>query len=419
MTSYNIESVAFGGDGVARSDGLVIFIPFTLPKETVTASIYHKKKNFAKALPKEIVEKSPYRIPPPCPSFSTCGGCQLQHASYPHQLELKKRFVEDSLTRIGKISFPVPDVTPSSSPFFYRRHISLKIQKLNENWKLCFASTKGDPLPIYSCLLFHTQNDPILDELQNTISRLDPAASFTGKLKLIKTTDGYIAAFSFEKKLPEKDEKNLRSIFSSTSLKGIYIETSDKKSITEQCPLNFTCNGLTFNYSPFSFIQNHKEQSEKIYDLILSLMKDCKKVLDIYCGIGVSSLLLAKQEKEVIGIEINPYAIEMAKENAKQNNLPSARFFCSAAEDSSEELIKEFTPDSALVNPPRTGLDIAVRQSLCFSSIRYIVYVSCHPPTLARDLAFLQAEGFVLKKLQSFDMFPQTTHVETVVSLSR
>lgn len=419
MPSCKIESVAFGGDGVARSEGLVIFIPFTLPEETVTASIYQKKKNFARGSLKEITAKSPHRITPPCSYFSKCGGCQLQHASYPHQLELKKKFVEDSLTRIGKISFPVPAVAPSSDPFSYRRHISLKIQKPNGKWQLCFASIEGDPLAIYSCLLFHTPNDSILEELQKKISKLDPLAPFFGRLKLIKIDDGYVAAFSFENSLSQKEEAAISSLYSDTSLKGLYIETPAKKSEVGHVNLSFTCNDLHFSYSPFSFVQNHKEQSEKIYELILSLLKDRKKVLDLYCGIGVSSLLLAKEDKEVIGIEINPYAIEMAKENANKNNLSTVQFFCSAAEDSSEELIKEFTPDSALVNPPRTGLDLAVRQSLCFPSIRQIVYVSCHPPTLARDLAFLQTEGFILETLQSFDMFPQTTHVETVVSLIR
>ena len=157
-----IDNVAFGGEGVARKDKLVIFTPFTLPGETVELDIYQKKSNFARAHLQKVLHPSPNRIPAPCPYFTTCGGCQLQHSSYPYQLELKKRFVEDSLMRIGKISFSIPPVTASTDPFSYRKHISLQIQCIENTWQLCFTSNTASFLPVQSCLLFHLPEDPIL-----------------------------------------------------------------------------------------------------------------------------------------------------------------------------------------------------------------------------------------------------------------
>ena len=414
-----IDNVAFGGDGVARKDKLVIFTPFTLPGEIVELEIYQKKSNFARAHLKKILQESPHRIPAPCPYFTVCGGCQLQHSSYLYQLELKKKFVEDSLARIGSISFSIPPVAPSSDPFSYRRHISLKIQCIENVWQLCFTSNTGSFLPVQSCLLFHLPEDPILTNLQKIIAKLDLTPSCEGRAKIIKTEKGYVIAFTFTRNLSKKDIALLSSAEKLPSISGITIRMPQEEIHLGDLILTFICNELTFTYSPFSFLQNHVEQSTRIYLLILSLLQDSKKVLDLYCGIGVSTLLLAQKGKEVIGIEVNPTAINLAKENAKLNNLSHVSFFCSSVEDSTVKHIASILPDAVLVNPPKTGLDPIVKEAFSHPCIKQIVYVSCHPPTLARDLAYLQTQGFTIQSIESFDMFPQTTHVETVAHLIR
>ncbi|MBS0628130.1 MAG: 23S rRNA (uracil(1939)-C(5))-methyltransferase RlmD [Verrucomicrobia bacterium] len=419
MTECLIDNVAFGGDGVARKDGLVIFAPFTLPGEVVELEIYKKKSNFANAHLQKVLKPSPHRIPAPCPYFGSCGGCALQHSSYPYQLELKKKFVEDSLSRIGKINFSIPSVVPSTDPFSYRRHISLQIEYTSNIWQLCFKDLSNRSLPINSCLLFHLPKDPILADLQKVVAKLDLIPSCEGRAKILKVDNGYVIAFTFSHNLSKKNISLLSSCKTIPSVLGIILHMPQEQIKFGDFSLTFTCHGLTFAYSPFSFLQNHAEQSSRIYLRLLSLLQDSTKILDLYCGIGVSTLLLAKAGKQVTGIEINPEAIRVAKENALLNNLSSVSFFCSSVDSSTENLMNTCLPDALLVNPPRTGLDPIVKQAFTHPCLKKIVYVSCHPPTLARDLSYLQQIGFSLQSVESFDMFPQTTHVETIACLTR
>ena len=418
MTTYEIESVAFGGEGVARDSGLVVFIPFTLPGELVEASLEQKKKRFARASLLHIVKTSKERIDPLCPYFSVCGGCQLQHASYSEQLNIKRQFVEDSLCRIGKIETTVPPLIPSSSSFAYRRHISLQIRLVNAKWSLCFTKEDGSPLPIETCHLLHDEKDPILALLQDKLALFEESFPLEGRFKLLKVKEGYAAAFMLQKNLSSQDEKLLASSFT-PFLQGLWIKTPQKMHETKALPLLFSCLNLEFFYSPFGFVQNHAEQSEKIYALAAALLKPRQKVLDLYCGLGISSLLLAKEGKKVIGIELSKESIALAKKNAKHNKIFPEEFVCSSAEDVVDKYIKSFSPDAILVNPPKTGLDGSIKDAFKDSCIKQIVYISCHPPTLARDLALLKTLGFSIEMVQSFDCFPQTTHVETVVNLIR
>ncbi len=413
-----IENVAFEGPGVGRSNGLVVFVPFTLPGELVNTSAIEQKKNFGKATLLEVVEKSPSRVNPLCPYFSFCGGCQLQHSSYDNQTILKKKFVEDSLLRIGKISFPVPPIVPSPTPLAYRRHISLQLHFIENAWKLCFTSLELKPLPIQSCVLFHEENDLILENLENSLAKFSSSMPLEGRLKIFKTLRGYIIACSLKKNISAEEERSLSNAFLETAI-GVYIQTPEKIIEKGDLELSFEYENLKFYYSPFGFVQNHPKQTENILDLIRLLLKDSKKILDLYCGIGASTLLLAKDQKEIIGVEISEESIFFAKKNSKENSLEHISFFCASAETKTKELLSSFLPDSILVNPPKTGLDKEMRKLLDFQSIKQIVYVSCHPPTLARDLSFLQTLGFTISSLQSFDCFPQTTHVETVVNLKR
>ena len=412
MTDCSINTVAFGGEGVARRDGLVIFVPFTLPGEVIQCSIHQKKTHFARAHLLQVLQKNPHRITPPCPYFSFCGGCQLQHADYSLQLELKQRFVSDSLTRIGKISFSVPPVIPSSQAFSYRRHISLKLGKIEDHWQLCFSALDGSLLPIHSCLLFHEPGDAILTHLQASFAQINPLSLCEGRVKLLKQENGYVGACTFNTKLSIQTKEQLRTLLL-PHLLSIHFQDEPEP------PLFFSSMGLSIQYSPSSFVQNHPEQSEAIYAYVVDLLQDSHKIPDLYCGIGISSLLLAKQNKKVIGIEVNSTAIQLANSNAALNNISSISFISAPAEKATKETIDSFQPDSILVNPPKTGLDPLVKEALLASPIHSIVYVSCHPPTLARDLSFFTSNGFLLQKLQSFDMFPQTTHVETVIFLTK
>lgn len=416
MTECEIQTVAFGGEGVAKVDGFVLFVPFTLPKERVQVKITEKKARFARASLEKVLEPNPHRIQPPCPYFTVCGGCQLQHADYLEQLNLKRRFVEDAFTRIGKLSFPIPPVIASSTSFGYRRHITLQLEYLENHWSLGFASQTGSFLPVNACLLFHELGDPILSHIEQALTKLP--RNLPGRLKILKKEPGYVLAFSFPYSLEEATLSFFSSLAENSLFMGVIIQTPDKQYSWKKPSLECSYSNLSFSYSPFSFIQNHAEQSEKIYLHVVSLLSSSHKILDLYCGIGVTSLLLATLGKQVLGIEINPIAISYAKENANKNGCNPDIFLCESAEKALS-YIASFEPDAILVNPPKTGVSPSVLKAIQSSLTNQIIYISCHPPTLARDAKILVDNGFALNHVQSFDMFPQTTHVETVAVFNR
>jgi len=263
MTLCPIHNIAFGGEGVGRIDELAVFVPFTLPGELAKVAVHQKKRNFARAKLLTIVEKSPDRVTPPCPYFSTCGGCQLQHASYPLQLQIKKRFIEDSLKRIGKINYPVPPVIPSEVPFAYRRHITLKLKLQNNLYTLGFTTSDGSHLSISSCLLLYTDSDtnPIIPFLQTLFSKLDPLLPLSESfVKIIKNhSDTYLISCNFSSSLPAQELQILKkSLSSHSSISGWILKTPNQLFEFGKVSPFFTHKGLTFTYSPFGFVQNQR-----------------------------------------------------------------------------------------------------------------------------------------------------------------
>jgi len=432
MTQCRIENIAFGGEGVGRVEGKALFVPFTIPGELIDVDILIHKRNFSRGRIQKILEKSPERIDPPCPYFSCCGGCQLQHMSYAKQLEIKRRFVEDSLLRIGQIKFAVPPVVPSSLPFAYRRHLSFKVKSRNQNKKILqlgFTQKDGiTHLPISSCSLFHSPEDPFISLLQTSfIASLSPSlfpVEFT--LKIVKQApQQYLLAFLFQTPIsPEAIADIKKNITKLSCLSGYLLNTPTQFLEEGNTTLCFSYQGISFLYSPLSFVQNHPEQSALLYDWVLQHNQQAQSILDLYCGIGVLTLALALQGKEAIGVELNPQAIQLAMLNGK--NVPlaplqaSPRFFCSSVESFLQTETIPFPCNAMIVNPPKTGLTPQALNLMIKKNIANLTYISCNPTTLARDLLLLQQKGgFFIQELQSFDMFPQTTHVETAVKLTR
>jgi 23S rRNA (uracil1939-C5)-methyltransferase len=424
MPICKVHNVAFGGDGVGKIDRLAVFIPFTLPGEVVEVDLLEKKKNFARAKLEKILEPSPNRVSPPCPYFSSCGGCSLQHASYDLQLQIKRQFIEDALTRIGKVSFPTCLIEPSSQPFGYRRHISLKAKQVGNTVKIGFIGVDGHSLTaIDHCLLFSLKNDEILSKLEQALNLLGKELlESKTTVKLIKQHDSsYLALFSFSIPIDKARllalENHLDLI---PTLSSYILNTPDLTLKKGDTSLFFSYQDLEIEYSAFGFVQNHAKQSEKIYDWIQTKLLSSLKVLDLYCGVGVSSLALAKQGKKVLGIESNPTSIEMAQKNAERNHLAgAASFLCDFVEKAIFKTLSSLKPDAVIINPPKAGSQPEILLNIADSTVEKIVYISCNPTTLARDLALLCEKGFKIEELRGFDMFPQTTHVETVVYLKR
>lgn len=406
-----IETLAFGGNGVVRDqNGLVIFVPFSAPDDLVSLSIKKQKKNYATGRIETLHTAGPARVAPRCPLFTQCGGCQFQHLHYEQQLLSKKQFIEDALKRIAFLEIDIPPVVPSPSPWAYRKHIRLNLQ-IKEQGGFEAGYIAEHFLPVSECLLFHEEGDPLLSTLQDHLGKLSHKGIKEGSLRIFKTEEKPLLAFSFFPYLPE----NRRAIFENSPF-AVVMQSPRQKEEFGKVNTRFKIEGLEFVYSPYSFLQNNLEQSAHLYRSLLSLTSS-STFLDLYCGIGISSLLFAKQGKTVYGIESSKNAIALAKQNAAQNGLSSSvEFLCAPIEACD---LKHYQASCVLVNPPRTGLTSAALLKLLELLPQEILYVSCMPPILARDLKVFLNSGYRLEYIQAFDMFPQTTHVETVVKLVR
>ena len=406
----DIESLAFGGEGILRHEGFVIFVPFAAPGDRIKCRIQRVKKNYAFAEIVEIVQKSPQRVEPRCPYFGRCGGCQLQHISYEGQLEQKRIWVEDALLRIGKFStVTVSPVVPATPHWAYRRHIDLHLQPTDKGYRAGYIEVDNRSLiEVEECVIFLPQENPLLKQVQEVVKQLIPASADPAKLTILKEC---VLHFHF-KELPP----NAQEVFQNArypNWKAVILSSSRKTLTFGKQELSCTIEGLNIHFTSTVFMQNHPEQSLNIYRKISELAKGAPDILDLYCGIGISSLLLARQGSKVTGIEYNQKSIDCAVRNARSNHLLNAHFQKGAV----EEILPTISiPDFVILNPPREGLDPRVIEILKKQRPKQILYISCLPSTLARDLRLL---GYRIAACQPYDMFPQTAHVETLVHLVR
>lgn len=422
MTECLIENIAFGGEGIARLDQLVVFVPFTAPQDRIECEIIQKKKTFARARLVRLCEPNPIRVPPPCPYYQTCGGCQFQHISYPVQLDIKRRFIEDALNRIAKQPYVVPPILASSEPYGYRRHITLKLQSTFERWQAGFTSFSDHTLvPVNACLLFEQDMTGVLSILQQFIAKIPPVPQGSGYVRIFKKSNSaFLIVFHFDGPLPNQMQQISKALIEQFPLlSGMICRSWNETFALGHTDLSFSCLGADFIYSPFGFVQNHPEISEKIYHLVHESTQGTKRVLDLYCGIGVTSILSAQNAEKVIGIELNSDAIQMAERNAEYNHCKGIEFFCAQAETASSSILTDFRPDCVIVNPPRTGIAQRLLEDLTKAHCPKMIYISCNPATLARDIHYLADKNYTIASIQGFDMFPQTTHVETVAILQK
>lgn len=344
-----VEKLVFGGKGLIRHEGWVIFIPGVLPGELVQFEITEKKKSYLEAKLLAVLEPSPDRVNPPCPYFGRCGGCQLQHIAYSEQLRLKKEWLIDALQKIGKIKIDFPvNAIPAKKEWEYRQKVTLHGPQ-----KGFYALDNSTIIPIDRCLIFSKNG-------------FDNTRKIEAKNKTI-----------------------------------VLKELQDEKEVL----------GLTIYFSPTVFMQNDPEQALQIYQDVLNELSS-GPVLDLYCGVGILSLLAAQKGHEVLGIELDKEAIECAQKSAKKNGLQNARFKAMPCEALSAKDAQKFT--QWIVNPPRTGVSTEVLRIISKHKPKRLLYISCMPATLARDAKFLYEHGYKLQKATCYDMFAQTTHLETL-----
>ncbi|MBP7074180.1 MAG: 23S rRNA (uracil(1939)-C(5))-methyltransferase RlmD [Rhabdochlamydiaceae bacterium] len=423
ILTLTIVRMGIHGEGVASHEGFTIFVEGALPKERVRASLFDVRKNYGRARVLEYLETSPHRVKPPCPVFGRCGGCQIMHLDYSQQLETKRQRVIDALERIGKIKVDVQPCIPSPSPFSYRNKIQLPYQDFHLG---LYAFNSHDLVEIEKCYIHCPLGEQAFSCIKAILQRSPAPNLWHVLIKTAVNTDQVLVILVTDKgaevlKLAQEIKDSMGQIRGvvqniNESPGNVILGKIYQTLVGEGCIFDTIC-GLTFKVSPASFFQVNPPQAENLYKKALEAcnLKGVETVLDAYCGVGTLSLLLAQKAKKVVGVESVPEAIGDAQENAKLNQIENAEFTCAFAEDFIGKLS---AMDVAVINPPRKGCEPAFLNKLIELQPKQIVYISCDPATLARDLAILQGGKYRIQTVQPFDMFPQTVHVETLVSLS-
>ena len=448
-----IDAVNDQGDGLGRYQGFAIMVPGLLAGEKALVHVVQVRAHFAYAKIVQVLVSSEDRVDPQCPLNGKCGGCQLGHMSYPAQLAYKHDKVAEKLIRTGH--FSPEEVQSKLAPVtlgmngdqwqHYRNKAQFPVQIINGKAEAGFYALHSHRLlPAYHCLLqSQTANRMIQDIMEEVrICRLSVYSEETGKglLRhvLIRTSSDnkqVSALFVINgSTLPHQDkwaafmEREGVTSFSvniNQANTNVILGRSSKLVYGNQY-LTDRMDGLTFQISPESFYQVNPQQTQKLYQTALDFaaIKDSDTVWDAYCGIGTISLFLARRAKHVYGVEIVPAAIENAKMNAKANKIDNVTFYCGSAEKVMPEEYREHgvKADVVVVDPPRSGCDKALLDTLLDMKPDRIVYVSCDPATLSRDLDYLchqEKSCYGLVKAQAVDMFSNTFHVETVCLLSK
>lgn len=403
----NIEGLENEGAGVCRINGMVVFVPKALTGEKVRIRITEIKKNYAKGKVIEVLEKSKHRVDSGCPYYEECGGCNLRHQDSKENLKFKKEKVENAIKRIGKLDIKVNDVVSSFRDDNYRNKASFKV----ENNKIGFYSEGTYQLvDIKECKLMKKEiNDSLyyirkyLEENKNEIKNVtvkygNAMNEILIDIYSVNESDINICDFLINN-LP--------------SLKTIIF---NDKIVYQNGYISQIINGLMFNCSAKSFFQVNDMQAEKLYNLAIKSanLKESDTVLDLYCGTGTISCIVSSHVKKVIGVEIVEDAVRDAKCNLMINNINNVKFIVGDAAKKVSK-IKEKV-DVIFVDPPRSGMDRKMISIIKNIKAKKIVYISCNPVTMARDLNYL-SDTYITSKVTPVDMFPNTSHVECVCVL--
>jgi len=377
--TLKIESVAFGGHGVGRADGFVIFVPFTAPEDVVEIEIVERKKKFARGRLLRIIAPSPRRTQPLCRYYGRCGGCAYQHIDYEYQLKMKQRQVEEAFFRIGGISRPpVSEVIPSPRLFAYRGKAQLHTTKTAGAFLLGFMDVSGGGLvDIERCEIM---DETINDQMQYIRAKGNASG--------------------------DNDDLILWSGLPDNSGDTIVRTVKDREFLVPRT----------------GFFQTNLYLTDKMVDTVCALACGKKRgtVIDACCGSGLFSIFLAPYAHRAIGVEINEMSVKYARMNAERQGVQNAEFISGDIEVVlNDRSCKEGSVDLIILDPPRAGLSPDTLAAISRLESQDIIYISCNPATQARDVRFLGDHGYDLHSLQPLDMFAQTEHIETIGLLRR
>ncbi len=474
-----IEDIGNDGEGIGHIEGMAVFVKDTVVGDVAKVKLVKVKKNYAYGRLEEIVKPSQFRINPVCANARRCGGCALMHMSYEKQLDYKWNKVKNCLERIGgvrDVDSIMESICGMKEPYHYRNKMQFPVG-LDKEGKVqigFYAGRTHSIIDLSECHIGHPVNDFLVKHLRGWLQKWqDKTGCFiydeekhqglvrhiltrvgftTGELMVCVIVNGsgigkYVGDMKAEEELRECIDEavkqyNMNQAYATkdyfveikfTSLSININREKTNRILGDKCVtlwgedyISDYIGDIKFNISPMSFYQVNPAQTKVLYDKAVDYaeLNGGEVVWDMYCGIGTISLCLAKKAKKVYGVEIVPQAIEDAKENAKLNGIDNTEFFCGKA----EEVVPKFYqgednvgkhPDVIVVDPPRKGCDSVLLDTIDAMAPKRLVYVSCDPATLARDVKILVEKGFVLEKVGVVDQFGHSTHVETVVLLSQ
>lgn len=438
-----------GGAGVAKIDNYVVFIPGTVPGDRAAVRIVRREKRFGYGELVAIEEASPYRVDPPCPHFDRCGGCTMQSMDYAKQLEIKVSYLRQCLKRIGKLNIPdsaFDPITASSEIFWYRSKIELSFGSDRSGRVIAGMREAASPagrgsrevIPVPECAIFsralgtvtgvveehvHAEGLFPYDEQKRTGSLrhlILRESKATGRLMVIVETKGPAPSstgelyFSLKRRVPE-----VASLYRAVNDRaGPYIDYSRMRHEGGDRYIDESLAGLKFRVYPASFFQPNPAGASLLYEKIGAIASGERygNVLGLYCGMAPIELVLARNVRHVTGIDAARENIENARENALINGIDNCTFIAGRVEDI--VLDRGFKkPDLVVVDPPRSGISPKGTDIITKLRPPSLIYVSCNPATLARDLSRLASRGYTPERIAPFDLFPHTSHLETLVVL--
>lgn len=439
-----VAGLGTGGEGVGRWQGFTVFVPHVLPGEEAEVRITTVKKRYARGELVRLLTESPQRVAPPCPVYQRCGGCQLQHLSYAGQLQVKQRLVEDALAHIGGLrQVAVHATRGAADPWHYRNKMQFPVGRRGRDIVIgCYAPGTHDIVDTAACAIQQPANNTVAAAAREAIASLGiaPYDERTGRgiirhvlgrvgtasgdvmVVLVTATDALPHAAAVIAQL-RRHIPGLASVVQNVNPRRTNVILGDKTRVLwGRACITDRLGPFTFNISAQSFFQVNTAQAQVLYDTAVAYagLTGSETVIDVYCGTGTISLFLARRAARVYGVEEVAAAVDDARANARLNGVDNVEFIAGDATAVMPRLYEQGArPDVIVTDPPRAGCTPAVLDAFAAMRPRRIVYVSCNPASLARDLAYLAAKGYEAREIQPVDMFPQTCHVECVVLMSR
>ncbi|MGH7356606.1 MAG: 23S rRNA (uracil(1939)-C(5))-methyltransferase RlmD [Candidatus Rokuibacteriota bacterium] len=441
-----VDDLAFGGEGVARADGFVVFVRGGLPGDRLRVRIVEARARYGRGVIEEVLAPAPERVEPPCPYFGRCGGCRLQHLAYPAQLAFKEKQVRDCLTRLGGLgdAFEIRPILPAPEPYGYRNKMEFTVTPgpLGPSVGLHEAERYDVVLDIERCRLQSETMNGLLaafrDEARaRRLSVWDPPTE-QGLLRFVTLREGLhtgeamvnIVAGAPDVETLQPLAERLRArvpatasvVLNVNAKKAAVAVGSEEHQLLGRDHITERLGDVTFQVSANSFFQTNTRQAERLFAIVAEAceLDGSETVLDLYAGTGAISLLLARRARRVIGVEVAGAAVADAVRNARINGIDNCTFLDGEVRHVLPALMRSgVRADVVVADPPRAGFHPKALAALAALAPARLVYVSCNPSTLARDVGDLTRQAYRLEWVQPVDMFPQTPHIEAVARLTR